>query len=260
LHDRLVAEADAQRQFDTTFTAQTIARAKARVAADAQHDREQAAAAKTDIDAQAKSARELIERAVKDEQAAEDTRATSRRDLANAFYRRAFAEARAVLEESEQLIRQSIQHVLEETQQAGDMRRDNLLAGLKFLKSQRRNDLEKGLAEGLAAVQKRLKELHDGPLADLTLHQSDAGHGTVPSWVLSLLNNLQALQTQFTQVADQARLLKGQQVSVFPICRRTRGRSQFAELEREGLECLFWRVEHERSGRSRDRDAVVPGD
>ena len=34
--------------------------------------------------------------------------------------------------------------------------------------------------------------------------------------MLSLLNNLQALQTQFTQVADQARLLKGQQVSVFP--------------------------------------------
>jgi len=214
--DRLVAEADAQREFDTRFTTQAITRAKAKVAADARHDREQAAAAREDIDTQAKSARALIEQAATDEQEAEDQRASAREELANRFYEQAFGEAKGILEESEQAVRQWVEQMVEEARQAGDMNRDALLAGLQFLRGQRRNDLDKGLTEGLAAVQKRLKSLHDGPLADLTIYQTDAGHGTVPSWVLGLLDNLQGLKTQFSLVSDQDRQLKGLQVAVFP--------------------------------------------
>ncbi|MFN6103831.1 MAG: hypothetical protein ACK5EA_05170, partial [Planctomycetaceae bacterium] len=214
--DRLVAEADAQREFDTRFTSQAIARAKAKVSADARHDREQAAAARKDIDTQAKSAHALIEQAATDEQEAEDQRASAREELANRFYEQAFGEAKEILEESEQAVRQWVEQMVEEVRQAGDMKRDALLAGLQFLRGQRRNDLDKGLTEGLAAVQKRLKTLHDGPLADLTIFQTDAGHGTVPSWVLGLLENLQGLKTQFSLVSDQSRELKGLQVATFP--------------------------------------------
>ncbi len=214
---QMVAAAEALRQFDATYTREAVARARKLVDADTQRDEDQASEAKQAIDAQATAAKEAITQGVENEKETLNQFADSTNQIAREYFEAAYSTARAAQEESEKLTREEYDQAIQEAREAAVQTRDNLLAGLEFLKSQRLRELDRQIEEARGAMQKQLADLQSGDLAKLIIFETDAGHGRVPAFLVSSFSSaFRPVNSLYEQVSNQAAGLLERQLATLP--------------------------------------------
>ena len=172
---RLVAAADALRQFDTSYTQSAVDRAQTIVDAEKQAAQDEAQANKAATDAISDNYESTIHGADTIIKNAEDKKADGIKDLGSTFQTAAYGQAIALHQDSLGGIDAHYDQIAQEAVETVQIANGHLAAAIARLKADAIAAANKIVDDFVVSIQRRMSEAHI-PGADLSNYHTDAGH------------------------------------------------------------------------------------